>query len=286
MKMHDREWYAVVCHSQKLTGSSPKRIQFIRDSILNNKVKWLKPVDGTHENCKPIELISRRRYFYLADPDVALETYLIGEDSPRLIRDGRRTRFGYRGYVAISSDSELEGIFLVLLPYAGLAREFWTEMFPGDSAGERDFMKPDIKRLQSLMQNRSPRTSVLRMRLGRVVVTDDSNAKMLTLRGQSILESDLYRVLFKGGAGAPHVSFDDAHVRLGFYPPSMPSTAIFLDRFGNYRIRPGRNGWKAEILIQFVELISRLELLNHTAWCPVSRLSVDGEEGQSNASYV
>ena len=277
MRMHDREWYAVACRP-RATSRQSKSLRFLRGLTKNMALSWSDPVVAeTSATIAQFEMVSSRRYFLITESDTELTDFLSREDTPRLIRTRQHTRFGYTGYVASMDTQALRGALIVLLPYAGLAREFWHENIMTDSPTELSFIRSDIGGLFKVMQKHRSDTANLQLKLGRALVHNDPNARVITLRGQNILDSQLYRLLFGPAARTSGLTFDDTYSRIGYYPSDGRGLTIFLDRYGNLRARPGNSGVNTSRLFGFLQQLDRLGLLQSTNSCPILRFNVEEE---------
>lgn len=278
--MHDREWYAVICHvAASRRNGSDTRSAFQR-LTKGTPIKWGPPTPADDPiSLHRFEVVSRRRYFILGPSDLELETALAEEDTPTLIRKGQQISFGYPGYLATASSGKLSGALLVLLPYSGLAREFWQEyVLPGRPTAF-EFTRSDVGALFHRLQKHAEDTANIQLKLGRALVHNDPNARVVILRGQNILDSKLYKLLFGPRAEGLGLTFDDTYSRVGYYPVEGRSLTIFLDRYGNFRLRPGRFGINAFTALKFLQQASELRFLSRTDSCPVLRLSTQDDEG-------
>jgi hypothetical protein len=279
MKMHDREWYGIICRPRIPAKKGERTTGIIRRLTKPRLVTWREQsIEFKDVQIDRIEVSSSRRYFLLPGSDTLLDDFLSEPDTPRLIRRGRTIRFGYVGYVASMSVPGLRGAELVLLPYAGLVREFWLEMILRENPTELAFIRCDIKRLQALLLEHHEATTNIQLRLGRALIHNDPNANVVTLRGQNVLDSTIYRILFgKHGSGL-ELSFDDTYSRVAYFPTDALAATIFLDRYGNFRCRPGKVGGKAVTLLRFLKQLAQLELLQFTMSFPILRFNVDDEQ--------
>jgi hypothetical protein len=274
--MHDREWYALICHlgGRRSTGNAT-RSAFQR-MTKNMPVKWnSRALADDPISLHQFEINSRRRYFILGASDVELETLLAEEDTPNLVQRGKQISFGYPGYISCATSGKLAGALMVLLPYSGLAREFWQEHLLPAYPTAFEFTRADVGALVQRLQKHEQDTANIQLKLGRALVHNDPNARVVTLRGQNILDSNVYRLLFGSRAERLGLSFDDTYSRVGYYPVEGHSLTIFVDRYGNLRLRPGRFGINSFTALRFLQQAFELRLLSRTNYCPILRLTTD-----------
>ena len=274
MRMHDKDWYAVACRPRSTKSDALAGLQTLTSDLA---VSWKAPQLFEHCSLSAFEIVSSRRYFVISDVDASLEDYLVLEDTPRLIRRGQAVRFGYPGYVAAPMSAGLRGTAVVLLPYAGLAREFWNDGIGGRGSSDIGFTRINVGKLLVAMQAHGSSTANLQLKLGRALVHNDPNARVVTVRGQNVLDSEVYQLLFGKNRASTRLTFDDTYSRVGFYPADGRSITVFLDRYGNLRARPGRDGANVPRLCNLLQQFASLRLVEEVATAPTRRLYAEEE---------
>lgn len=276
--MHDREWYGVVCHIGGGPTSGREARSAFQRMTKSMPVKWKgQAVTEDPVLLHQFTITSRRRYFILGAADVELEDLLTEEDTPNLVRRGKEISFEYPGYISGINSGKLAGALIVLLPYSGLAREFWQERLLSAHPNTFEFTRADLGTLLQRLQKHGHDTANIQLKLGRALVHNDPNARVVTLRGQNILDSNVYRLLFGNRAEKLGLSFDDTYSRVGYYPVEGRSLTIFVDRYGNVRLRPGRFGINSFTALRFLQQALELRLLSRTNYCPILRLMTEEE---------
>jgi hypothetical protein len=274
MRMHDKDWYAVVCRPR---ASKPDALAGLQKLAADLSVTWKSAEAFDNGTFAQLEVVSTRRYFVITDVDASLEDHLQLDDTPRLIRRGQAIRFGYPGYAASLSVGALRGTAVVLLPYAGLAREFWNDGIGARGSSSVAFTRVNVGKLLASMQAHGSSTANLQLKLGRALVHNDPNARVVTVRGQNVLDSHVYELLFGKHHRSAGLTFDDTYSRIGFYPTDGRSMTVFLDRYGNIRARPGVAGSNLRRLCQLLQQFAALGLVDEIMTAPTRRLYLEEE---------
>jgi hypothetical protein len=274
MRMHDKEWYAVACRPQAAKQDPLAGLQRLAADL---PVTWKQAEPFDNGIFAQLEVVSARRYFVITDVDATVEDYLQLHDTPRLIRRGQAIRFGYPGYTASMSVGGLRGTVVVLLPYAGLAREFWNDGISAQGSSKVAFTRVNVGKMLAAMQAHGSSTANLQLKLGRALVHNDPNARVVTVRGQNVLDSHVYHLLFGRQRSSTSLTFDDTYCRIAFYAADGRSMTVFLDRYGNLRARPGVHGSNLQRLCELLQQLAGMKLVDEITTAPTRRLYLEDE---------
>lgn len=107
---------------------------------------------------------------------------------------------------------------------------------------------------------------------------NEPNIKSVVLNGQNVMESALYRSLFEEDSLHLSLKLDDAYARVAFYGQELPSQVTYLDKYGNYKFRPGLLGSRLPIFVAFLEHIKSLGALKDETSCPLYRSTSVNEQ--------
>jgi hypothetical protein len=163
-------------------------------------------------------------------------------------------------------------VVFVGAPYVNLSRDIWTGALRKPFASG-EYMAPKLgevfhsiaaRKVANVEQALSKRDSLTILRSGRINITNDPNLHGVVLIGNNVMQSDLYKHLdpvIDEESGLAWLSRTAA--KFGFWGTARRRIVVRLDRFGNYRMRPGIGG---ERLLDFADFLRFLDTIQAVDW--------------------
>jgi hypothetical protein len=176
-------------------------------------------------------------------------------------------------------------VYIVGTPYVDLNREIWRET--NLATDVISFLATSIENLFRDILRRSPKnidealdsgSTMTLLRAARVNFADDPNLRGAILVGENIMQSRLYKHLSPRIGGGTAIWLADAVAKIGFWGTSRRRVVIQMDRFGNFRLRPGIGGNRFPFFKEFLAHLSKIDGMNWRSQLPSDHvLSLAGE---------
>jgi hypothetical protein len=262
MKTYLREWIVSVAGTRD-SGAQDLR-SFCKKLVSNRRVRWRFTTDESGPAYGRI--VSQTKYF-LAEP--APNGDAESRDEPKQVRRGITPAYEYPIYV----DSVRLGrrtAFLIAVPYVDLHREIWRTTRLIDVGAS--FAAPAIEEVFRDIKRHSPRSidealdstaSLTVLRGARVNFADDPNLRGAVLVGENVMQSRLFKQLSPNIGGGGSVWLAVAVAKIGFWGSLRRRVVIQMDRFGNFRLRPGAGGLR---LIHLKDFLRHLDDIGAIRW--------------------
>lgn len=265
MNTHQREWIVTVVSAES-AGASTLR-EFCAALIPRTRVRW-NTAAGTERHTAYGRFITPVKHF-ATEIDEAGSKESGSTFEPAIVREGGSVRYEYPIYIGHLA-TELSPAFFVTAPYVALNREIWKTSRL--AANDLHFLAPKIDKVFGSLLRHSPpaldealagSAPLTVLRGARVNITDDQNLRGAVLVGENVMRSELYKHLAPSLDGTGPVSLADAVAKVGFWGVLRRRIVVHMDRFGNFRIRPGMGGTR---LIYFSEFVAHLQRIKAFTW--------------------
>lgn len=264
MNTHQREWIVSVASVKDATTRDIRK--FSAQLVRGSRCQWQfrsgdeAPVYG--------RITSSAKYFTaeLDSSDNIQNPY-----EPTEVRRGKATSYEYPIYLDELNIGR-RSCFIIAAPYVDLIREIWRKTHLVETGVS--FMAPSIELMFEDILNHSPksidealdgRSSLTVLRGARINFADDPNLRGAVLVGENVMQSRLYKQLAPALGGGGPIWLAEAVAKVGFWGSLRRRVVVQMDRFGNFRLRPGAGGIR---LVHFKEFLHHLADINAITWRP------------------
>jgi hypothetical protein len=189
-----------------------------------------------------------------------------GEERKTALLTGKGT-FEYEVCV-LSYKKSGPPLFLVAVPFSGMAREFFGKIHSGRATSDFRYLRPSLEGLVSALsatQNRLERIRTVGINWS--VAGDIGRSDQITIRGADVIHSSAYKLLIKPESQLTLSLRKLQIIHEGF--GGQAKLKLTFDKFGNHGVWVTQEGANLPDIFKIYELLKKRELVTDESAFPV-----------------